>query len=282
LNNQQATNHTFVSYFKNSKNELENVCFVFNLECLYHDTVTVYTFQKHLFAFFKENVPNISKVCYFSYGASAQHTTENSFINLCHHNPDFGINAEWHFFATSHGKGPCDGVGGTIKRLATCSSIQHHLILTLAQLYSWAKEHLPSIHVQCVCNSEVEQTRRHLKFRFNNTRTVVGTCKYHAFLPISNTTLIAKIYSKVQDGSVVAVAESRSQGQTIPFETVRGYIAIVYEAHWWPGYVLEKYEESEEFRINFLHPRGLSPSLCSHLNQMSTCVSHFVCGYTNF
>jgi hypothetical protein len=41
-------------------------------ECLYHDTVTVYTFQKHLIAFFKENVANISKLYYFSYGASAQ------------------------------------------------------------------------------------------------------------------------------------------------------------------------------------------------------------------
>jgi ribosomal protein S17 len=49
---------------------------------------------------------------------------------------------------------------------------------------------------------------------------VVGTHQYHAFLPISNTTLIAKKYSKAQDGSVVAVAESRSQSQTIRFETV--------------------------------------------------------------
>ncbi|ESO09020.1 hypothetical protein HELRODRAFT_168952 [Helobdella robusta] len=30
---------------------------------------------------------------------------------------DFGLKAEWHFFATSHGKSPCDGIGGTTKRL---------------------------------------------------------------------------------------------------------------------------------------------------------------------
>jgi hypothetical protein len=40
-----------------------------------------------------------------------------------------------------------------------------------------------------------------------------------------NTALIAKKYSKVQGGSLVAVVEGRSQSQTIPFETVRGYIA---------------------------------------------------------
>jgi hypothetical protein len=81
-------------------------------------------------------------------------------------------------------------------------------ILAPAQLYSWAKEHLPSIHVQYVCNSAVEQTRHHLKFGFDNTRTEVGTHQYHAFVPIANTTLIAKKYSKARDGSLVAVAES--------------------------------------------------------------------------
>ena len=27
-----------------------------------------------------------------------------NFINLCHHEDDFGVPAEWHFSATSHGK----------------------------------------------------------------------------------------------------------------------------------------------------------------------------------
>ena len=31
------------------------------------------------------------------------------------------------FLATSHGKGPCDGIGGTVKRLATKASLQRTL-----------------------------------------------------------------------------------------------------------------------------------------------------------
>jgi hypothetical protein len=79
------------------------------------------------------------------------------------------------FFTTSHGTVPCGGIGGTIKCLAARSSVQHHQILTPTQLYSWAKERFPSMHVQHVCNNEVEQTSCHLKFRFDNTRTVVRT-----------------------------------------------------------------------------------------------------------
>jgi hypothetical protein len=73
-----------------------------------------------------------------------------NFINLYHHNTDFGINAEWHFFAISHGKGPCDGVGVTIKRVAAHSSLQLHQISTPAQLYSGAKR-TSAIHTCTIC-----------------------------------------------------------------------------------------------------------------------------------
>ena len=34
------------------------------------------------------------------------------------------MNAEWIFFATSHGKSPCDGVGGFVKRYVAKRSLQ--------------------------------------------------------------------------------------------------------------------------------------------------------------
>jgi hypothetical protein len=117
------------------------------------------------------------------YGAPAQYKNKNNFIDLCHHNIGFGISAEWHFLATSHAEGPCDGVGGTTKCLAARSSLQHQQIPTPAQLYSWAKNifhpHMYSVSVTMKFN------RHHLKFRFYNIRTVVGTRQYHAFLPTS-------------------------------------------------------------------------------------------------
>jgi hypothetical protein len=57
------------------------------------------------------------------------------------------------------------------------------------------------------------------------------------------------------------------KNQTIPCEKLRGYIVIVYEDHWWPGYVLQKYEENEKIKIRFLHPHGPSPSFV-YLSQL--------------
>ena len=51
---------------------------------------------------------------------------------------DFGIPAEWHFHATGHGKGPCDGIGGNLKRLTARASLQDSSkdsILTADALY---------------------------------------------------------------------------------------------------------------------------------------------------
>ena len=69
-------------------------------------------------------------------------------MNLCSHEADFGMKIEWHFSATSHGKGVCDGVGGIVKRLAARASLQKPFdqqIMSPTQLYEWAKENIPAI-----------------------------------------------------------------------------------------------------------------------------------------
>ena len=60
---------------------------------------------------------------YFSDGAASQYKNRKNFLNLCFHKSDFGVPAEWHFSATSHGKGACDGLGGTVKCLAARASL---------------------------------------------------------------------------------------------------------------------------------------------------------------
>ena len=116
-NNAQAIIHAFAVYYKESREE-HHLSVVVILDHLIHDTVAVYLYQKRLIARLRETLMFIPKqVFYFSYGAAAQYKIKN-FINLCHHKIDFGIPAQWHFIATSHGKGDCDGLGGTVKQLA--------------------------------------------------------------------------------------------------------------------------------------------------------------------
>ena len=51
-----------------------------------------------------------------------QYKNFKSFLNLMHHQLDFGVPASWSFHATSHGKGACDGIGGPVKRATSPES----------------------------------------------------------------------------------------------------------------------------------------------------------------
>lgn len=56
------------------------------------------------------------RVEYFSDGSAVQHNRKN--VNyIIYHYKDFGLSAKLHFFARSHGKGPADGIEGSVKWL---------------------------------------------------------------------------------------------------------------------------------------------------------------------
>ena len=80
-----------------------------------HDTNFVFKIQTILVDYLKENLPIVDKILYFSKSCAEQYKNHKKKINLCHHQQDFNMDAEWIFFATSHGKLPCNGFGGFVK-----------------------------------------------------------------------------------------------------------------------------------------------------------------------
>ena len=109
-------------------------------DCLRHDTTTVHAFISNVLAHLKKELPNIKKVIYFSDGAPSQYKNYKNFSNVCNHENDHGLKVEWHFFATSHRKSPCDGI---VKRLVARASLQatvDHHILTAREMFKWREE----------------------------------------------------------------------------------------------------------------------------------------------
>ena len=115
-NNGSATIHPFVCYYKD-KGELSHLCFIIISESTQHDVIAVHLFQNKLIEYLTENSggKRPQKIIYVSDGCAAQYKNCKHFLNLCWHLVDFGVPAEWHFFATSHGKSAGDGAGGTLK-----------------------------------------------------------------------------------------------------------------------------------------------------------------------
>ena len=93
----------------------------------------------------KQKANNIKIIYYYSDGAPSQHKNYKGLVNLCHHRLDHGIDAVWNFFATSHGKSAFDGIGGTVKRLATNASLmatEKNHILTPLDLLDWTSKNI--------------------------------------------------------------------------------------------------------------------------------------------
>ena len=68
-------------------------------------------------------------------------------INLCIHNTDFNFTVEWHLFATSHGKSPCDRIGGTVNRLVDRSSKQDRILINNPKLiYRYCRNNITNIY----------------------------------------------------------------------------------------------------------------------------------------
>ena len=146
-------------------------------DCLKHDSVTVHLFLRHLIRFLKSKC-DVKKVVYFSDGAVTQYKNRKNSCNLIFHEAHFGVAAEWHFFATAHGKGPCDGIGGSLKRLAARASLQRHQnnqILTCADLYQWAQQNVRNINVAYSSAADYEKERMLLMPRFAKALRVSGT-----------------------------------------------------------------------------------------------------------
>ena len=99
--NGMVTLHPFVYYYKD-EGQICHGNFVLISDCNTHYTVAVHLFQHRLISHLREKFQFLSNIVCFSDGCVGQYKNLKNFLNLCLHDEDFDIPAEWHFFATSH------------------------------------------------------------------------------------------------------------------------------------------------------------------------------------
>ena len=150
-----------------------------------HDVSMVYQIKKECIQHVQQKVQGLTKIMYFSDGCAAQYKNRKS-----NHSADFNVAAEWTFFATSHGKSPCDDIGGTIKRTVTKASLQrpyNDQILTPAQLFEFCKENINGIDFIFISKEIMEQVRNIMNKRFLIVdKPIPGIRNFHHFIPLGD------------------------------------------------------------------------------------------------
>ncbi|XP_033754519.1 uncharacterized protein LOC117343464 [Pecten maximus] len=143
---EQVTIHPIVAYHRCPVQDCN--------ESMHHSLVFISEDHKHDYHFVQHSVTKaneflmqsgleIEKEIHYSDGAPSQYKCKYNFMDLSSSQDDFGFGTEKHFFGSRHGKGPCDGEIGVIKRSASLAVSSRRAVLSNAtDFYNFAKNNL--------------------------------------------------------------------------------------------------------------------------------------------
>ncbi|CAF1550492.1 unnamed protein product [Adineta ricciae] len=164
---------------------------------LEHDTKFVYAAQQYLIARVKEIAPHVHQVNYVTDGGPAHFKNRYNLLNLSFHEVDFGIPAVWTFSATSHGKGPVDAIGATIKSAATRYLMRHgpeEAFKSPKDFYTFSKQRQESsstpIELFYLNSNRIASLhQKKNEDRWRNTKGLTGIRSFHQFAPVTFRTI---------------------------------------------------------------------------------------------
>ncbi|XP_045207653.2 uncharacterized protein LOC123559695 [Mercenaria mercenaria] len=131
----QATLFSIVAYSKcPACKEIMHESLVFVSDEKQHDSHAVHHYvtlaNQHLL---ETRGLTIEREIHFSDGASSQFKSKTPFADVAHSVDDYGFPCEKHFFGSRHGKGPCDGEFGVLKRSVSMAVLSRRAVVRNAQ-----------------------------------------------------------------------------------------------------------------------------------------------------
>ena len=166
------------------------------------------------------------------------------------------------FFATSHGKSPCDGIGGTVKRKMTQASLQRPLneqILTFDAVRTFCQSSIDGITFFSISKDDMVKISEDLEERYRLGQTVEGTRSLHHFEPESASVVKAKYLSAAKSFSVTHsfdMSEEEILTNMVSSLKPNDYITCKYDNFWWLALVTKIYQDEKDVTCKFMHPHG--------------------------
>ena len=160
-----------------------------------HDKFVIDAGLKIILSHVKTALPNIKEVDCFSDGAASQFKQRFHFRNLIEIASEHNIQLSWNFFATSHGKGVVDGIGGTVKRLVWSAILAGEACRTADDFIQIAKKKTNKIFLVEITEDAIQKSQNTLENIFKNTKTVPETQKMQLVQVININTLEFRNFS---------------------------------------------------------------------------------------
>ena len=261
----------------------ESTSYVVVSDVLQHDKYAVYCFNNAILNHYISVLGRkLEHLHVFSDGAASQF--KNRFTLSTILNPkqlhESIQDMDWSFFASAHGKGPVDGLGGTMKRTVWRRIMQGRAVINNAKDFAQvAKEACPSINVIVIGADAVSECKSSLetKWQSNPPATIPQTHQMHYARAINAHVLEVSDISPFL-GSVAKFTEARifeseteSENQPEPEQmppdpdatkspeddlsfnvTIGCYVVVEYDSIYYPGVVEEVCRK--QYLVSVLEP----------------------------
>ena len=140
--------------------------------------------NKALSEFVKSANPSVEAVDVFSDGPSSQFKNKYIVHFLSGVKKSTRLSVKWHYFATSHGKGAVDGVGGTVKR-AVLNTVLKRQVPTVqsAASFSEVASGVCKLATKICLINHADIQKEAPAFKFQDAPAVPGISKAHCLQP---------------------------------------------------------------------------------------------------
>ncbi|CAF1449742.1 unnamed protein product, partial [Didymodactylos carnosus] len=101
---------------------------------------------------------------------------------------EYKIALSWSFFATSHGKGVVDGLGGTVKRLVWSAALAGDNYKSAKDFVKLAQQETKKIIMIEITKNDIDNSKLKLENIFKVAKSVPETLKTHSVKVIDNKT----------------------------------------------------------------------------------------------
>jgi hypothetical protein len=156
---------------------------------------------KIILSHIKKALPNIKEINCFSDGAASQFKQRFHFRNVIQIADEHDIQLSWSFFATFHGKGVVDGIGGTVKRLVWSAILAGEICRSANDFIQIAKKKTNKIILVETTEDVIQNSKNTLENIFKNIKTVPETQKMHSVKVVDKNTLEFRNYSTCSQSS---------------------------------------------------------------------------------
>jgi hypothetical protein len=275
-NQNQVTLFTTVTWLKG-----EVMSKVIVSDCMQHTKSSVMVFLDEIL----KNLPStVKEVRIWTDGPSSQFKNKFVMEGMRMLSKKYGVNLEWNFSATSHGKGPVDGIGGCLKRKATNRVKMRQCVINNATDFFKAVNEGSQIVVTFITAEAVQAREKSLGLPdvFANAAQIQGISQYHWVGINRNGELTTKRYSaaEVSTNNVIdkssdlesSDCDSRSTQDVIPIATEIGQWYAVYwrpNNYWFIGRALQ-IELDGRVTMEFVHQTAEDVNCFKPTNDIDT------------